>query len=215
MASTFWAELYFRSLKISRVLPLLTKYLLRYKRVCIPGVGTFEIVQQSPQLNVADKLITAPAYTVKHNLTDQVPDQQVQFLASAGTKNESFSQELFSFGEKLKRKIQESPFHWNGLGTLRSAASEIVFEPDAIMLPSLQAVPARKVLRENVQHNVLVGDREMTSQQVTDKLNYVEYKRPWFIIFGWTVLVLALIAVVIFLYLQHFQTTSTGMQLTW
>ena len=170
---------------------------------------------QSPQLDVADKCISSPTYITLHRTDDRVPDHQFRFLTSGIEKNESFMEELFSFGEKLKRKIQSSPFHWKGFGTLRFSSNELLFEPDKMELEGLQPVPAQKVLRENVQHNVLVGDQEMTSQQVTDVLNRVESKRPWFMVLGWIVFILAVIAIIILLYVKNFQTTSTGLQLRW
>lgn len=212
MGSTCWAELYFRSLKSNRVLPLLTKYLIRYKRVCIPHVGTFEIVQQSPQLNVADKLIIPPSFKARYVEQDSVSEHQFNFFAASNEEKEKIKQDLFAFGERLKNKISRSSFYWNGLGTLHYKSNRVVFEPEEIQLSSLQPVPAEKVLRENVQHNVLVGDHEMTSDQVNEVLTKEEYKRPWFIIAGWIIFILAVIAIIIFLYLKNFQTASTGMQ---
>lgn len=197
------------------MLTLLTKYLLRYKKVCIPNVGTFEIVMQSPQLDVADKIISSPTFITHHRGDDEIPDHQFHFFKKGGDEKENFLQELFLFGEKMKRHIQNSPFHWKGFGTLRYTSNELLFEPDEIRLEGLQPLPAQKVLRENVRHNMLVGDQEMTLQQVTEVLNKVEYKRPWFIIVGWILLTLAAIAIIIFLYLKNFQTTSTGLQTTW
>lgn len=207
--------MYFRSLKKARVLTLLSKYLLQYKKVCIPHVGTFEIVQQSPQLDVADKLILPPVYVTRHITTDDIPDHQSRFFASFGVEREKPGQELFLFGEQLKRRIQSAPFHWKGFGTLLYTSSELSFQPDEIRIEGLQPVSANKVLRENVQHNMLVGDQEMTSQQVTDVLTHVEQKRPWFIIVGWALFVIALIAILILLYLNNFQKSSTGLQTQW
>jgi hypothetical protein len=170
---------------------------------------------QSPQLSVADKHIPAPVYVTRHRQADEVPNHQLHFLKNEAGEKEFFLKELFSFGEKMKRRIQSSPFHWNGLGTLRYVSDEMLFEPDPFNLQALQAVPAEKVLRENVQHHVLVGDQEMTSQQVTEVLNKVEYKRPWFIIAGWILLIVAIIAILLFLYMKNFQTTSTGLQTIW
>jgi hypothetical protein len=210
MVLTFWAESYFRSLKRVRVLALVTKYLLRYRRVCIPNVGTFEIVAQSPQLDVADKRITSPVYFTRHIQDDSVPDHQFLFLSSGGTNEKDLQHELYSFGERLKRQIQNSPFHWKGFGTLRYQSSAVLFEPDEIRLDSLQSLPAEKIIRQNVQHNMLVGDQEMTSQQVTEVLGRVEYKRPWYIILGWTLLIVSAVAIIIYLYMHNFETSSTG-----
>jgi hypothetical protein len=215
MGSTFWAESYFRSLKKARVLTVLTKYLIRYKRVCIPNVGTFEIVMQPPQLDVGGQRIAPPVFVTTHRPDDKVPDHQYRFFINEERETDSFRQELFSFGEKLKRHIQASPFHWKGLGTLRYASNELLFEPDEIRVDALQPLTAQKVLRQNVQHSMLVGDQEMTSQQVSEALSHVEYKRPWFIIAGWILLIIAALAILIFLYLKNFQPTSTGLQTTW
>jgi hypothetical protein len=211
MGLTFWAESYFRSLKRVRVLALVTKYLLRYKRVCIPNVGTFEIVTQSPQLDVADKRFSSPVYFTRHIQDDSVPDHQFVFLSSGGATEKDVEHELYSFGERLRRQIQRSPFHWKGFGTLRYQASAVLFEPDEIRLDSLQPLAAEKILRQNVQHNMLVGDQEMTSQQVTEALGRVEYKRPWYIIFGWTLLIVAVVAIIVYLYMHNFETSSTGL----
>ena len=170
---------------------------------------------QSPQLDVVDKIISPPVYTTQHKKEEQVSDHQFYFLTKGREEKESFRQELFSFGERLKRRIQNAPLHWKGFGTLRFSSNELLFEPDEIKVEGLQGVPSQKVLRENVQHNMLVGDQEMTSQQVTEVLNKVEYKRPWFITLGWILFMLAVIAIIILLYIKNFQTTSTGLQTRW
>ena len=169
---------------------------------------------QSPQLDVADKRISSPVYITRHKTDDQVPDHQFQFFAGDNNQTENLRQELFSFGEKLRRQIENSPFYWKGFGLLRYASDEMLFEPDEIRLEALQPMSAERVLRKNVQHNVLVGDQEMTSGQVTEVLGKVEDKRPWTIIAGWILLAVAAIAIVIYLYIKDFQTTSTGLG-TW
>ena len=174
-------------------------------------MGTFEIVVQSPQLDVADKRITSPVYLTRHNQDDHVPDHQFRFFANDGVDEKEVRNELYSFGERLKRQVQNSPFHWKGLGTLKYSSSSVLFEPDEILLDSLQPVTAEKVIRQNVQHSMLVGDREMNSQQVNEVLSRVQYKRPWFITVGWILLIVAVVAILIYLYSHNFQTSSTGL----
>ena len=169
---------------------------------------------QSPQLDVADKRISSPVYITKHKTDEQVPDHQLQFFAGDGMQSENLRQELFSFGEKLRRQIENSPFYWKGFGWLRFTSDEMSFEPDEIRLEALQPMSAERVLRKNVQHSVLVGDQEITSGQVPDVLGQVEEKKPWVIIAGWVLLAVAVIAILIYLYIKDFQTTSTGLG-TW
>jgi hypothetical protein len=170
---------------------------------------------QSSQLDVADQLISSPVFITQHRRDDDVPHHQFHFFTNGEVKEEDIMQELFSFGERLNKKIQNSPFHWKGFGTLRYDSNQMLFEPDEIKLEALQHVPAQKVLRENVQHQVLVGDHEMTSEQVTEVLNTVEYKRPWFIIVGWILFILAVVAIIVYLYMNNFKTTSTGLKTLW
>jgi hypothetical protein len=170
---------------------------------------------QSPQLDVADKIISSPIFITHHKREDEIPDHQFHFFTNGESEKENFMQELFLFGERMKKRIQNSPFYWKGFGTLRYTSNQLLFEPDEIKLEGMQPIPAQKILRENVQHNMLVGDQEMTSQQVTDVLKKIVFKRPWFIIVGWILLIIAVIVILIYLYMNNFQTTSTGLQTTW
>jgi hypothetical protein len=211
MASTFWAELYFRSLKRTKVLALLTKYLLQYKRVSIPHIGTFEIVQQSPELHIADKLITAPVFTTKYVNNDQVTDHQFHFIE----KSEQLDREkLSSFGENLSKRIQKHPFCWNGFGTLRYDSSRFVFDPQCIELNSLSHVNASKVTRKNARHSMLVGYQQVTGELVTDVFNQPEVKKKTklYMIVGWIVFFLAVAAIAVILYIGKFEVSATGLK---
>ncbi len=187
--------------------PLLTKYLVQYGRVCIPHVGTFEIVQQPPRLEMADQLFKPPFFITKFIKQETVPLHQFNSI-DAGNANE-----LSFFGEKLKNKIKNAPVKWNGFGTLSYVYNEIIFEPVQIELYSLTDVAAQKIMRGNVHHSMLVGDRRLNLQQVTEVLNQPINKRPLSIIIGWIIFVLALAAIFILLYLSKFQTSSTGLKM--
>jgi hypothetical protein len=215
MASTFWAELYFRSLKRTKVLALLTKYLVQYKRVSIPNIGSFEIVQESPRLRITDHMITAPVFTTRYMNNDAVPEHQFHFIASCEpSAKERLQQDLDIFGKNLKRSIQSTPFRWNGFGTLRYTPTGVIFDPQSHELDSLKFVPAIKVTRENAQHSMLVGDQQMSSQQVTNALKKTGsgIRRPEYIILGWVVFALALIAIFIVLFLGEFRISAAGLR---
>lgn len=192
------------------MLPLLIKYLVQNGRVCIPHIGTIEIVQEVPRLDIADQVLTPPCYKTVFSEQDIIPEHQLQYISST---NNSPKKELLSFGEKLRARVHDEPVNLNGLGKLRYASNSIVFEPESIHLSSLQPVAAQKVIRENVQHNVLVGDREMDSHQMTDVLGRTFRKRPLFITIGWIVLGLAIAAIGVILYMEKFQVTSSGLRL--
>jgi hypothetical protein len=217
MALTFWAVSYFRSLKRTKVLALLTKYLVQYKRVSIPHIGTFEIVQQSPQLLIADKTISGPVFITRYVNNDRVTEHQVRFIASCEkTAKETLQEELSLFGQNLKSRIEQSPFRWNGFGTLRYAASGLVFDAQNIEFDSLKYVPAKKVVRENAQHTILVGDRQMiSSTQITESVVHAPQNQRLLslnVIIGWIVLFLAIILIGYLLFIGDFRPGSAGLK---
>lgn len=193
------------------MLTLLTKYLVQYKRVSIPHIGTFEIVQHSPELVIADKKITAPVFITKYIHNDQVPDHQVHFIQN----NEQVArEELSSFGENLSKSIQKHPFCWNGFGTLRYDSSRFVFDPESIELNSLSHITAAKVIRKNARHTKLVGDLEMTGDHITQVFNQpgVKKHRELYMVLGWIVFFLALIATAYILFLGRFEVSASGLR---
>jgi hypothetical protein len=212
MALTFWAELYFRSLKRTKVISLFTKYLVQYGRVCIPEVGTFELVCQPPQLDVADHLFRPPFYITRYHPHYNLSDHQYEYFASSSNSQKAeTANEMALFGERLKRRIELEPFEWNGFGTLSFQSSAIFFDSYQINLTSLNNIPAHKVMRKNVQHNMLVGDQQMTTEQVTEVLNKPENQRSFYMVIGWVIFIIAAITILILLYLEKFQPASSGL----
>ncbi|MFL5772056.1 MAG: hypothetical protein ACJ75F_02785 [Flavisolibacter sp.] len=194
------------------MLTQLTKYLIQYRKVCIPQIGTFEIIQQSPQLRVADQMMTAPFYLTNFSRHDSLPDHQVNFFGGKNIQQrQKLQNELVTFGEQLKEKMQHGPFQWNGFGTLSLSSNEIVFEPSTMVLDALQKVPAEKVIRQNVAHAIVVGDQETTTHRMSEVLQQSIYEKPA-LIGGWIIVILAMIALIIILYLGKFQITAAGMK---
>lgn len=212
MVSTSSAVPYFRLVKNNKVVSILTKYLLQYKRVSIPLVGSFEIKMKSAELNVADKKILAPQLVTEFSSADAVSEHQYQyFTASLNQDTASIVNELISFGERLKEKISGEAFKWNGVGTLKKRTGQIVFEPEAIDLASLNIVTADKVIRQNASHTVLVGEREHSSEEITERLQAIQPTETSYLhTIGWIVLILAILAIIYFIYTGSFSSLSSG-----
>jgi hypothetical protein len=141
-----------------------------------------------------------------------VPDHQLLFLCASGAPRERARADLFSFGEQLKSRIEKEDFCWNGFGSLRFKANELVFEPEFIRLESLQKIQAEKVMRQDAEHSMLVGDREMTSTEMITSLSLKFRRRSLVMVIGWILALIAFIAIIILLYLGKFQTTAAGLR---
>jgi hypothetical protein len=206
--------LYFRSLKRIKVLALLTKYLLQYRRLSIPHVGTFELVQHSPEFNVVDQLIRPPSFRLDWNQNDLLTDHQLCYLAdSIRSDKEKVREELESFGKKLRTEVRKESFNWRGIGTLTGENDAIAVDEGFLKMDGLTVVPAHKLIRENVEHSVLVGDQQMTSQQVADTLTKGSKKRSYKLMIGWILFFLALAAIVFILYRNGFNPLASGLKL--
>lgn len=209
MGSTFWAELYFRSLKSNKVLSLFTRYLVQYGRVCIPHVGSFELVCEPPRHDVADKSFSAPVYSTRYSSQDQVTEHQYRYFSFSENPGR---EALHSFGEELRNSIRQSPFQWSGFGVLKLQSSAIHFEPQPLILSSLQPVPALKVTREDARHHVLVGDQEIRSGIDAEATEKVPAPRQYEMLIGWIILAIAITAIIIYLFLNNFQVSASGLQ---
>jgi hypothetical protein len=214
MGSTFWVELYFRSLNPNNVLNHLTKYLLQYRRVSIPSVGTIQLLHQPAQLNVAEKILLPPSYATQITSDETVPDHQLAFLAACVAKEKAEVLDLLQlFGAQLKTSIKGAGFNWTGIGLIRYTN-----EPLPVSMPAPEPVTATRVIRQDAPHNVLVGDQQMTSTQITeqraDDLTVVKARPSLVIIIGWIVLVLSILFIVFILYRGKFRVGATGSKQT-
>ena len=176
-------------------------------------MGTFEIVQRSPLLNFAEKLCTPPAFSTEYKAQHQLTDHQINTIAATHKlTSEQLKQQLIDFGNQLKAHISKQPFYWKGFGTLRCTSDTVIFVPAPIDIDALKPVTADKVMRGTADHNMVIGDKEMTFQQATDALQTPVPKKHYSLWIGWIVLTLALIAILIVLYLGNFETTSSGLK---
>jgi hypothetical protein len=194
------------------VLNLLTKYLLHYRRVSIPSLGTIRLEHQPAQVNVVDKVILPPSYLVSIGEEGDVPDRQLLFLSAALQEEKSeVLQRLNTLGKQLKARVQNGGFYWEGIGHISDNQ-----EPMPLLLPTLDPVPAEKVMRPDAEHQILVGDQQMTSTQMSvskEEIDVVEKKeRSVFVIIGWVLLVLSILYIVFILYQGKFRVRSTGSQ---
>ena len=209
MGSTFWVVLYFRLLKRDKVINQLTKYLLQYRTVSIPHVGTFQIMQHSPQLDVVHKIIQPPSFAVELKEEENITEHQLNFLAdSLREEKETIQHSLEELGHNLSVKVQQEGFDWKGIGMIRQGN-------DGLTIPtnSLVPVPAERVAREDVEHKVLVGNQEMLVSATNETMpeeSKGRKKYSLYIILGWIILLLAILYIVFVLFTGKFSIHSTG-----
>ena len=209
MDSTSWLVLYFRSLKVNNVLNLLTKYLLQYRTVTIPQVGTIQLIQRPSQLDVAAKIIQPPSFSAELKREENVSAHQLNFLDHFLKKgHHSVLDDLKQFGDRLHDRINGPGFEWNGFGRIDGNTQSF-----SIPVEGLYAITAERVMRENPDHQVLIGDKQTSSYKIADEKvgsEVVESKRSVLITVGWVLLALSILAIAFFIYQGKFKVNASG-----
>lgn len=159
----------------------LYQYLILHKQLNIPGVGTFLVERKPADIDFINKIVNPPAYTIAlhHGIT--TPSTNV-FSWLASTLNISEPDALTQFNDfvlDIKNKvIAGEKLQWNGVGTLsKGMAGEIRFEASLKDMKAGTPVPAIKVIREDAQHSVRVGEDEKTSSEMIEILAPGEQKK--------------------------------------
>ena len=193
----------------------LYRFLIRYKKLDLPGIGTIALHLQSSRSEFADRHFSPPGYFFTLEKQDEVPRGKL-FSWLASHFNITDSEAVIRFNEfifDLTRKLKEGrEIHWQKVGSFqKELTGEIKFTSAKEELPWLENVPGQKVIRENVEHRMLVGEVEKTSTEMNELLNSSagERKYQWWV---WPVGIV--VAIFIFLgwyFSEHGMTsTSTG-----
>lgn len=121
----------------------------------LPGIGTLSIINESAQTDFINSRILSPVQKIifESIVTDSEMHNQFSSIS------ESIKSDLVK-GEKVEVA---------GVGNFFiDEKNKIVFTPVKIDENFFQPVTAERVIRENVTHNMLVGDKETTSTVMTD-----------------------------------------------
>jgi hypothetical protein len=160
----------------------LYRYFIQHNNLHVPGIGTFLLERTPAKGDFPNKLINPPAFSIAlqqigADSSAGIPNHSKQFfawLAEILTVSDREAVMRFNdFAFELKKKLNSgSSVQWNGMGTLsKGLAGEIKFFPASKELIFEKAVPAIKLIRENAEHMIRVGEEEKTSVQMTEILS--------------------------------------------
>ena len=129
------------------------------KKQChLPGIGSL-------------LLITHPAQTDFVNTQIKAPVQEIKFISV--TDDENIFNEFSAISELMKRKLdEEGTVVLNGGGAFtKDDSGDIHFE--ALQLDDIYTPPvtAARVIRQDAEHNILVGDKETNTVAMTEYFN--------------------------------------------
>lgn len=212
MGLTLSVELYFRSIKRTEMYAELYQYLLHYKILPVPGIGTFLLERLPATSDFPNRVINAPVYTVSHKAEIMpFPRNFFSWLGQMlGLHDREASARFQEFVALTREQVTAGDvIHWKGVGTIsRQANGEIRFVPDTIVTE--EPIKALKVIRENAEHYVRVGEDQKTSIEMTRMLGEQETKRSYDWLWPALLAFLAILFIGWYLSAYGVNTNSTG-----
>jgi hypothetical protein len=192
----------------------LYNYLVQYKELALPGVGTIHLQRSSAQHDYANKIFTAPLYTFSFDRNHDMPSKKLfgWLAVSLGISEWEAIRKLNDFAFAVKKQLQAGKeINWDGVGTMQSALSgEVRFKSVETVFPYEQPVAAEKVIREKAAHTILVGEQEKTSGEMAELLSHHETKRNYAMTVAWTIALLAVLFIGLYFSGKGLTITATS-----
>jgi nucleoid DNA-binding protein len=160
------------------------KYFALNKKVALPGIGSFNAEMQNAKLDFINKTLQAPMPVIRYNQNDSPDENFYNFLSEETGLNETGAANNFNhFTSKLKEQLEISNIlELKGIGTLTKNASGYSFDANNNIQDFFPDVAAERVIRQNAEHTVKVGEYHKTSTQMHRELQQREVKKDnWFI----------------------------------
>jgi len=194
----------------------LHQYLILHKQLNVPGIGTFQVERKPADVDVAGKMIYPPAYTIALHHSNATPSKKI-FTWLAAELNISEYDALARFNDfafDVRNKIMAGEkLLWNGIGILsKGMAGEIRFEASLKGISIGEPVAANKVIRDDAEHRIMVGEQEKTSTEMLEWLNPVQRKRSYWWVLSLLIGLLAIAFITWHFYSKGLVTSAAANQ---
>lgn len=194
----------------------LYQYLVLHKQLNIPGVGTFQVERIPADIDFIGKVVNPPAYTIAlHHGNTTASKKVFSWLSDVFDISERDALSRFNdFAFELRDKVMAGDkLQWDGVGVLsKGLAGEIRFDASLKGMTIGDPVPANKVIRENAQHTVRVGEDQKTSGEMMERLVPTEEKRTYWWAAALVVGLLALFFLAWYFSSRRSDSSATGNQ---
>jgi hypothetical protein len=194
---------------------LLHYYFIQNRSLSLPGIGTFELFRVSAQTDFANKMILAPSYTISFDKMNDTPDKEMfQYISSKKNISEWEAMKLVNdLAQELKQQLRSGQeIAWKGIGLLKPDSSgDIIFEPDRLKYDFFSHVDAKRVIRVDADHRMIVGDHEVSKTEMEHMLHddnsVVTPKANWWV---YAIILAAIALILIFVKLVSNNSPFTG-----
>ena len=194
----------------------LYQYLVLHKQLNIPGIGTFQVERKPADIDFIGKVVNPPAYTVAlHHGNTAASKKVFSWLSDVFNISERDALSRFNdFAFELRDKVMAGDkLQWDGVGVLsKGLAGEIRFDASLKGMTIGEPIPANKVIRENAQHLVRVGEDQKTSAEMMERLVPEVEKRSYWWAAALIIGLLALFFLAWYFSARRLDSSATGNQ---
>jgi hypothetical protein len=194
----------------------LYQYLILHKQLAVPGIGTFLVEKNSAEVLFTEKAVKPPYYSISLQHGLQTPSLKLfQWLAAVFNIGENDAENRFNhFAANLKGQVEAgNKTTWPGVGVIsKGLAGEIRFESAMKNKTVGQPVKAEKVLRQQAEHSVRVGEQEKTAAEMIELLNPAIPKKTYWWMAALIITGLSIFYTAYYFYTHGFTATAAGNQ---
>lgn len=151
---------------------LFCKYLILNSRAHVPGLGVFFIERTPAKLDFANKIFIAPVSQINFKAQPSVADNRIYTFISRQQKIEESEAVIRynNFADTIKKHLKEHKrMELPGLGVLlQNNEGNLYFNATSELNEYFPSAPANRILRENTEHPIVVGDINRTSRQMKE-----------------------------------------------
>ena len=177
----------------------LAKYFSLNKKLVLPGIGLLNASAKPSQLEFVEKTLHAPVYAISFQQDENVTDYHfISFLSKEINVSEHDAGNRFSnFIQQLINKLQAGlALQLPGLGLLSKNDDAYNFISTDTLQQLYLGVSAERVIRQNAQHTVRVGEDHKTSTEMYEILHKEATHDRWWI----AAIVLSVVGIAAILY---------------
>jgi len=195
---------------------ILNNYLYQHKSISIPGLGTLYMDRMPARTDFVNRQILAPYYSFRFDQYFDAPDKDFfGYLANKKQVPDFEAMKWFNeFSLDLRTRIRNrEEVNWHGLGSFVVGENgEIYFKSDVTNGPRVQPVTAERIIRNNADHHLLVGDVERTTSEMPELLTETVIEKESWWTYALIITALALSILCYQLFRDKFQMSNFGSQ---
>lgn len=191
----------------------LYRYLITHNKLILPGIGVLSLIRKPAEGDFVHRQILPSSYSVSLEETNEQPATNFyKWLSGAFSISDNDAIIRFNdFVFGLKKQLNEGAIiNWDKIGILKNGLSGTINFKTGECATDETPVAAEKVIRENAEHKILVGEEEKTSVEMEQILNPSVPKKSYWWITPLILIVLSLVFIVWYLANNGFMTNTVG-----